>query len=141
MPDRLRGRLKGIDETILPDHSHAMTASTMDAVTGRIGRALSPTGAAVHRAMAPTDMLAAFAGVLRTNEQAPATCHASTRLPDSRGAGAWPTPSTTLDGRFLARASAARADVIASGGRKLLAVSGDGDVAVATPREFSDRWL
>ena len=59
-------------------------------------------------------------------------------------------PSTVLpepvcgdpdDDKFLACALAARADLIVSGDKKLLAVSGYEDVAVATPREFSDRWL
>ena len=63
-------RLKGINEAILPDLSRAMTASTMDAVTGRIGQALSPDGAAAHGAMAPADALTAFAGLLRVDEQA-----------------------------------------------------------------------
>ncbi len=45
------------------------------------------------------------------------------------------------DDKFLACALAARADLIVSGGKKLLAVSGYEDVAVITPREFSDRWL
>ena len=67
--DRLRVRLKGINAAILPDLSRAMTASTMDAVGGRIGQALSPGGAAPG-AMAPADMLMAFAGLLQTNEQA-----------------------------------------------------------------------
>ena len=35
--DRLRVRLKGINEGLLPDLSRAMTASTLDAVSGRIG--------------------------------------------------------------------------------------------------------
>ena len=59
-------------------------------------------------------------------------------------------PSTALpepvcddpdDDKFLACALAARADLIVSGDKKLLAVSGYKEVAVATPREFSDRWL
>lgn len=59
-------------------------------------------------------------------------------------------PSTVLpepvcgdpdDDKFLACALAARADLIVSGDKKLLAVSGYEDVAVTTPREFSDRWL
>ena len=33
--DRLRVRLKGINEATLPDLSRAMTASTLDAVSGR----------------------------------------------------------------------------------------------------------
>ncbi len=45
------------------------------------------------------------------------------------------------DDKFLACALAARADVIISGDRKLRAVSGYEGVAVATPREFLDRWL
>lgn len=45
------------------------------------------------------------------------------------------------DDKFLACALAARADLIVSGDKKLLAVSGYEDVAVTTPREFSDRWL
>ena len=59
-------------------------------------------------------------------------------------------PSTALpepvcddpdDDKFLACALAARADLIVSGDKKLLAVSGYEAVAVTTPREFSDRWL
>ena len=65
--DRLRERLRGINEALLPDLSRAMTASTMDAVSGRIGQALSPGGAG---AMAPADALTAFAGLLQANEQA-----------------------------------------------------------------------
>ncbi len=68
--DRLRVRLKGVNEALLPDLSRAMTASTMDAVTGRIGQALSPDGAAAHGAMAPADVLTGFAGLLQANEQA-----------------------------------------------------------------------
>ena len=45
------------------------------------------------------------------------------------------------DDKFLACALAARADLIVSGDKKLLAVSGYEAVAVTTPREFSDRWL
>ena len=45
------------------------------------------------------------------------------------------------DDKFLACALAARADLIVSGDKKLLAVSGYEDVAVTTPREFADRWL
>ena len=65
--DRLRVRLRGINEALLPDLSRAMTASTMDAVSGRIGQALSPGGAG---AMAPADVLTGFAGLLQANEQA-----------------------------------------------------------------------
>ena len=68
--DRLRERLKGINEAILPDLSRAMTASTMDAVTGRIGQALSPDGAGAHGAMASADVLTGLAGLLQANEQA-----------------------------------------------------------------------
>ena len=59
-------------------------------------------------------------------------------------------PSTALpepvcddpdDDKFLACALAARVDLIVSGDKKLLAVSGYEDVAVVTPREFSDQWL
>ena len=67
--DRLRVRLKGINEAILPDLSRAMTASTMDAVSGRIGQALSPDGAGAPGAMAPADVLTGFAGLLQTSEQ------------------------------------------------------------------------
>ena len=67
--DRLRGRLEGINAAILPDLSRAMTASTMDAVSGRIGQALSPGGAAPG-AMAPAELLPAFSGFLQANEQA-----------------------------------------------------------------------
>ena len=66
----LRVRLKGINEAILPDLSRAMAASTMDAVTGRIGQTLSPDGAAAPGAMAPADVLTGFAGLLQANEQA-----------------------------------------------------------------------
>ena len=68
--DRLRERLKGISEAILPDLSRAMIASTMDAVSGRIGQALSPDGAGAPGATAPADMLTGFAGLLQANEQA-----------------------------------------------------------------------
>ena len=67
--DRLRVRLEGINAAILPDLSRAMTASTMDAVSGRIGQALSPGGAGPGT-MAPADLLTAFAGLLQANEQA-----------------------------------------------------------------------
>ena len=66
----LRERLKGISEAILPDLSRAMIASTMDAVSGRIGQALSPDGAGAPGATAPADMLTGFAGILQANEQA-----------------------------------------------------------------------
>ncbi len=68
--DRLRVRLKGVNEALLPDLSRAMTASTMDAVSGRIGQALSGDGAGAHGAMAPADVLTGFAGLLQANEQA-----------------------------------------------------------------------
>ena len=68
--DRLRVRLKGINEALLPDLSRAMTASTLDAVSGRIEQALSPDGAAAPDAAAPADVLTAFAGLLQANEQA-----------------------------------------------------------------------
>ena len=67
MLDRLRVRLKGVNEAILPDLSRAMAASTVDAVSGRIGQALFPDGAG---ATALADALAAFAGVVQVNEQA-----------------------------------------------------------------------
>ena len=70
MLDRLRVRLKGVNEALLPDLSRAMTASTMDAVSGRIGQALSGDGAGAHGAMAPADVLTGFAGLLQANEQA-----------------------------------------------------------------------
>ena len=66
----LRVRLKGINEAILPDLSRAMTASTMDAVSGRIGQALSGDGAGAHGAMVSADVLTGFAGLLQANEQA-----------------------------------------------------------------------
>ncbi len=68
--DRLRVRLKGINEALLPDLSRAMTASTMDAVSGRIGQALSGDGAGAHGAMASADVLTGLAGLLQANEQA-----------------------------------------------------------------------
>ena len=68
--DRLRVRLKGINEALLPDLSRAMTASTMDAVSGRIGQALSGNGAGAHGAMASADVLTGLAGLLQANEQA-----------------------------------------------------------------------
>ena len=68
--DRLRERLKGINEALLPDLSRAMTASTMDAVAGRIGQALSPDGAGAPGAMASADVLTGLAGLLQANEQA-----------------------------------------------------------------------
>ena len=68
--DRLRVRLKGINEAILPDLSRAMTASTMDAVAGRIGQAFSGDGAGAHGAMASADVLTGLTGLLQANEQA-----------------------------------------------------------------------
>ena len=68
--DRLRVRLKGINEAILPDLSRAMTASTMDAVSGRIGQALSGDGAGAPGAMASADVLTGLTGLLQANEQA-----------------------------------------------------------------------
>ena len=68
--DRLRVRLKGVNEALLPDLSRAMTASTMDAVAGRIGQALSPDGAGAPGAMASADVLTGLAGLLQANEQA-----------------------------------------------------------------------
>ena len=66
----LRVRLKGINEALLPDLSRAMTASTMDAVSGRIGQALSGDGAAAPGATAPADVLTGLTGLLQANEQA-----------------------------------------------------------------------
>ena len=63
---RLRERLKGVNAAILPDLSRAMTASTLDAVAGRIGQALAPAAGPA----ASAQMLDAFAGVLQANEQA-----------------------------------------------------------------------
>ena len=68
--DRLRVRLKGINEALLPDLSRAMTASTMDAVSGRIGQALSVDGAGARGAMASADVLTGLTGLLQANEQA-----------------------------------------------------------------------
>ena len=68
--DRLRERLRGINEAILPDLSRAMTASTVDAVAGRIGQALAPHGAAAPAEMASAEMLAELAGLLQANEAA-----------------------------------------------------------------------
>ena len=68
--DRLRERLKHLHATLLPDLSRAMTASTVDAVAGRIGQALAPHGAAAPAAMASAEMLAALAGLLQANEAA-----------------------------------------------------------------------
>ena len=67
--DRLRERLRGINEALLPDLSRAMTASTVDAVAGRIGQALAPHGAAPAE-MASAEMLAELAGLLQANEAA-----------------------------------------------------------------------
>ena len=68
--DRLRERLKHLHATLLPDLSRAMTASTVDAVAGRIGQALAPHGAAAPAEMASAEMLAALAGLLQANEAA-----------------------------------------------------------------------
>ena len=68
--DRLRERLKHLHATLLPDLSRAMTASTVDAVAGRIGQALAPHGAAAPAEMASAEMLAASAGLLQANEAA-----------------------------------------------------------------------
>ena len=84
--DRRRERLKGINEAILPELSRAMTASTLDAVGGRIGQALSPGGASGPAS--PAEVTASFAGLLRANEQAV-------------GEGAW-SWKEGLDGRSFA---------------------------------------
>ncbi len=118
--DRLRVRLKGVNEALLPDLSRAMTASTMDAVAGRIGQALSPDGAAAHGAMAPADVLTGFAGLLQANEQA---------LED--GTWSW---KQGLDGRRFALAlsgdgpaTGAGARVTAWGAGDYRSLAGDGD--------------
>ena len=67
--DRLRERLRGVNEAILADLSRAMTASTVDAVAGRIGQGLAPGGAA-SGPMASAELVSAFAGVLKANEEA-----------------------------------------------------------------------
>ena len=72
--DRLRVRLKGINEALLPDLSRAMTASTMDAVSGRIGQALSP-GRGRPRHDGPRGHAPAFSGFLQANEQGPRGRH------------------------------------------------------------------
>ena len=96
--DRLQLRLKGVNEAILPDLSRAMTASTMDAVTGRIGQALSPGGATT----APADVLTAFAGILQANEKA---------IED--GTWSW---KQELDGRTFALALSGAGGARAGGG-------------------------
>ena len=65
----LRERLKGLNEAILADLSRAMTASTVDAVAGRIGQALAPVGGG-SGAMGSADTLSAFAGMLQSSEGA-----------------------------------------------------------------------
>ena len=96
--DRLQLRLKGVNEAILPDLSRAMTASTMEAVTGRIGQALSPGGATT----APADVLTAFAGILQANEKA---------IED--GTWSW---KQELDGRTFALALSGAGGARAGGG-------------------------
>ena len=66
--DRLRERLKGVNEAIAPELARAMTAGTLDAVSGRIGQALS--GAGASGPASPAAMAEAFAGVLAGNEAA-----------------------------------------------------------------------
>ena len=88
--DRLRERLKGVNEAILADLSRAMTASTVDAVSGRIGQALAPDGAASGPMGSAEEMASAFAGLLRSNEEA-------------LGEGAW-SWRQGLDGRRFALA-------------------------------------
>ena len=68
--DRLRERLKGVNEAILADLSRAMTGSTVDAVSGRIGQALAPDGAGAVPMEFAEEMASAFAGMLRSNEEA-----------------------------------------------------------------------
>ena len=68
--DRLRERLKGVNEAILADLSRAMTGSTADAVSGRIGQALAPDGAGAVPMEFAEEMASAFAGLLRSNEEA-----------------------------------------------------------------------
>ena len=69
--ERLRERLKGVNAAILPDLSRAMAASTVDAVSGRIGRGLSADGGgASGGAAAARDVLDSFTGLLESNEQA-----------------------------------------------------------------------
>ncbi|MHB8837648.1 MAG: putative toxin-antitoxin system toxin component, PIN family [Gemmatimonadaceae bacterium] len=45
------------------------------------------------------------------------------------------------DDKFLAAAASARAEIIVSGDRDLLRVSGWNDITVLTPRQFADRHL
>jgi len=45
------------------------------------------------------------------------------------------------DDKFLACAVAARAPLIVSGDKHLLAVNGWGEIAIITPRQFADRYL
>ena len=69
--DRLRERLKGVNEAIAPELARAMTAGTLDAVSGRIGQALSSDGGgAAPGGPAPAALAEAFAGVLAGNEAA-----------------------------------------------------------------------
>ena len=69
--DRLRERLKGVNEAIAPELARAMTAGTLDAVSGRIGQALSSDGAGpAPGGRASAAMAEAFAGVLAGNETA-----------------------------------------------------------------------
>ena len=120
--DRLRERLKGVNEAILADLSRAMTASTVDAVSGRIGQALAPDGAASGAMGSAEEMVSAFAGLLRSNEEA-------------LGEGAW-SWRRGLDGRRFALA------LSGAGGEGAGAVSvwGAGDYRPLSGRESGVDW-
>ena len=120
--DRLRERLKGVNEAILADLSRAMTASTVDAVSGRIGQALAPDGAASGAMGSAEEMASAFAGLLRSNEEA-------------LGEGAW-SWRRGLDGRRFALA------LSGTGGEGAGAVSvwGAGDYRPLSGRESGVDW-
>ena len=120
--DRLRERLKGVNEAILADLSRAMTASTVDAVSGRIGQALAPDGAASGAMGSAEEMASAFAGLLRSNEEA-------------LGEGAW-SWRRGLDGRRFALA------LSGAGGEGAGAVSvwGAGDYRPLSGRESGVDW-
>ena len=103
--DRREARLWGIHEAILPDLSRAMAAGTVEAVAGRIARALS-----AHGAGPPSEAPgASLARLLRA--------HAD-------GAGAW---TQALDGRRFALA----ADVTVWGAGEVRSLSGGAGRGVA----------
>ena len=75
--DRLVARMEGVHEAILPELSRAMTAGTVEAVAGRIGRALDGSGASegsVAWAEALAAMAAGVEGGTRRSDLRPGAC-------------------------------------------------------------------